>query len=436
MSDFLYNIEFQRSVMRLVIEKPDILLLHSDLFDERYFESSELRKIYKIIHTHIDLFAKKTMDLNELFVLCQESLHPSEFEQVDFVDELIAIFESDISKPRFIIDRLTHFAQKQSIRQFLTNVLDTLDHNFDPDYIEKEFTTALSVGSDAKRHTTGGDITSLPSTYQRKYAVERVVRTGFLSYDTALGGLAPKELHTIVAPPKCGKSTIASSIGAQICASDKVVYHATLEIDEIDVLSKYALRMTGMTYRDLMFHTDGSIEEKYPRVKMCWDRLFIKWWEEKTATTADIRSWISRSVQLGNPKPDIIIIDYDDCLVPSSQKKDDLYSESGQIYTDLLGLAAYFDCPILTFSQPTREAWTYYKKTDKFINAGHIAHSGRKVHKCHSIATLNFKETCDTEGYLYIDLARRGRSGVEIPIKRDLSRATFLEDSDRKKDYD
>jgi len=374
------------------------------------------------------------MDLNELFVLCQESLHPSEFETSEFLEELIAVFESDISKPKFIMDRVTHFAKRQSIRHCLMNVLETLDTNFDIDYIEREFTSALSVGSDVRQHTTGKDIHKLPSAYQKKYSVEKLVRTGMLTFDTALGGgLAPKEVHTIVAPPKTGKSTLASSLGAQICASDKVVYHATLEIDETDVLTKYALRMSGLTYRDLMFLEDGEIEEKFPRVKACWDKLFIKWWAEKTATTADIKGWISRSMQQGNPSPDIIIIDYDDCLVPSSQKKDDLYSESGQIYTDLIALANFFDCPILTFSQPTREAWTYYKKTEKYINAGHVAHSGRKVHKCNSLSSLNFKENSDTEGVLYIDIARRGRSGVEIPIKRNLNCATFLEDAERER---
>ena len=60
------------------------------------------------------------------------------------------------------------------------------------------------------------------------------------------------------------------------------------------------------------------------------------------------------------------------------------------------------------------------------IEAHDITHSSKKIMKCFSVSSLNFKSGSN-EGIFYLDMARRGNSKVRIPIKKDLSRALFIE---------
>lgn len=83
------------------------------------------------------------------------------------------------------------------------------------------------------------------------------------------------------------------------------------------------------------------------------------------------------------------------------------------------------NCGILTFAQPKRESWGL-PDIGELIESHHITHSSKKIMKCFSVSSLNFKKDSD-EGILYLDLARRGESRVKIKIKKQLSRALFTE---------
>ena len=83
------------------------------------------------------------------------------------------------------------------------------------------------------------------------------------------------------------------------------------------------------------------------------------------------------------------------------------------------------NCAILTFAQPKRDAWGAPNRGD-LIHADQLAHSAKKAHKAYSISSMNFPDG-STTGILYADMLRRGESGVQIPLRRDLSRALIQE---------
>jgi len=117
------------------------------------------------------------------------------------------------------------------------------------------------------------------------------------------------------------------------------------------------------------------------------------------------------------------------CLLPTSgggKGKDDMYGNAGEIYTDLIKLASYWQVPILTFAQPRREAWDKFQNTGELITASDLAHSALKAHKTYSISSLNFKDD-DEVGIFYVDMVRRGTSNVRIRMQRDLKRGVFKE---------
>jgi len=222
-----------------------------------------------------------------------------------------------------------------------------------------------------------------------------------------------------------GKSTLACNIGTNALLYNKTVYHISLEIKSVDVMAKYAVRMTNLTYDELVSCSDVEYIERIAKFNQYKPRLFVNYWTELTVSAQVIRGWVSRTRSQTGFNPDLIIVDYDDCLLPVRGSRDDMYNDAGEVYSDLIGLADYFKCPVVTFAQPRREAWEKVNN-DELIHSYDLAHSARKAHKTYSISSLNFKEGSN-EGIFYIDLARRGESGVKIPIVRDLSRGIIRE---------
>ena len=76
-------------------------------------------------------------------------------------------------------------------------------------------------------------------------------------------------------------------------------------------------------------------------------------------------------------------------------------------------------------AQSNRGAWSK-SAAGEVITTNEIAHSSMKIHKCDSISSLNFAAN-QNEGYLYVDLVRRGESSVKIPIRKDYDRALIEE---------
>jgi hypothetical protein len=227
----------------------------------------------------------------------------------------------------------------------------------------------------------------------------------------------------------CGKSTLGVNIGFNAMLRGKKVFHVSLENMEALVKEKYALLMTRSSYRDLRDMSQDEYEARLKKFEKLNPNLFIKYWPEKSVNTLTVRAWISSVRVAKGVKPDLIILDYDDCLLPTPRGKgkvSDSYEESGDIYTDLIQLANNFHCPILTFSQPGRAAWTKMRTTDTPVFSEDVAHSARKIHRAFSISSLNFKPGED-KGTMYIDRMRRGQDGISIPMYRDLFRGVIRE---------
>lgn len=341
-------------------------------------------------------------------------------------DEIKQVFMTPIKNEQFVTDRFITFCRKQEMKNALIKSVGILEEDANYDQILKMIDQAMSVGCDGSDSLTYKDLLNLPELFRQKYNPTKLVKTGYPTYDKCfMGGLAAGEIHVIQAPPKSGKSTLACNIGTNALLYNKTVYHISLEIKSVDVMAKYAVRMTNLTYDELVSCSDVEYIERIAKFNQYKPRLFVNYWTELTVSAQVIRGWVSRTRSQTGFNPDLIIVDYDDCLLPVRGSRDDMYNDAGEVYSDLIGLADYFKCPVVTFAQPRREAWEKVNN-DELIHSYDLAHSARKAHKTYSISSLNFKEGSN-EGIFYIDLARRGESGVKIPIVRDLSRGIIRE---------
>lgn len=432
MSNNLYTIEYQRQVVKLLCTNIKFAIDFGNLLKSDYFELEPLRIIYNIISKHI-LAYEKEMELNDLLVKVDEYVIHQGFSGDTFnilKEEAKEVFRAYIKNEQWLTDTLVSYCRRQELISAINKSIDMLEQDPENSYerVLKEIDNAVSIGSGTiSEGLNFQSLVNLPELMKSRYDSSKLYKTGISRYDQAcMGGFAPGEVHVIQASPKQGKSTLGANIGAYGLVSGKTVFHISLEISDIDVANKYAIRLTGMSYSEMNNITTEEYREKIKRFEKYKPKLFINFWPEGTANTLMIRSWISRMRSKYNIQPDIIILDYDDCLLPiSGESKDNLYGNSGEIYKDLIGLAHYFKVPILTFAQPQREAWDLPNKFE-LIRSFHVAHSARKIHRLTSISSLNFADD-KSDGILYVDLNRRGDSGVKIPMKKELYRGLFYQ---------
>jgi len=424
----LYNAEFQRTVLKLIATNTKIALDYGILLKPEYFESQSLRILFTIINEHV-LAYERELSLSDLLVSVDNytSSHGYSSDVYNLLkDEAKDILRLPIKSESFIVTSLVKFCQRQELKNAMLESVKILDKEGSAEQVLKLIDNAVSVGHGGSDGYTFQDLLDLPEEYKKRYNPKKLIRTGFNAYDEAMdGGMAPCEVHIFQSGPKGGKTTLGANIGALNLIWGKVVYHITLELPEIDIAARYGTRMSGLTYREMYNLNPELYRQKMQLFEKFKPKLFIKYYLENTVNTITIRSWISRQRSKTGLSPDLIIIDYDDCLLPVSGKKDDLYDNSGEIYADLKGLAEYFSCPLVSFSQPKREAWEK-PNNNEILLACDLAHSARKAHRASSISSLNFARGSET-GTLYMDMVRRGEDDIKIPLFRDLSRGRIIE---------
>lgn len=427
--DVMYNLDFQRSVLKLLCENTRFATNYVSVLKEEYFETQPIRLLLPLIRDY-QLQYEKELTKSDLMVIVDEysASHGLSSSMVKALrEEVQSIFRSYVKSEQFIQDKMIDFCEGQELKYAYWKGLDILQKGGNRQQCMTLVDQALAVGAGQNDGYNFNDIFTVPDIHQKLYDPDQLIKTGFPSWDKAMnGGMAPGELHVIMAPPKTGKSTIGANVGANALRDGKTVFHATLEIKAESVLMKYAQILSGMSEDDII-NVDRRIFDfkikKYEKIK---PNLHVNYWVENTANTMMLRSWICRVRAKTNVTPDLIIIDYDDCLIPTSGSTDSMYENAGVVYADLISLADYFKCPILTFAQPQRDAWNKVEEQEKTISSSELAHSARKAHRCTSISTLNFNKSGDN-GYLYVDINRRGESNVKVPLHRELERARFEE---------
>lgn len=347
-----------------------------------------------------------------------------------FLIELGDIFNTHISSETFVTNQMVEFIRRQKFKDAIIQGIDILDKNKGNESFEevlKMINNAISVGVGFDKGLGYEDLKTLLPEYKKVYNKETLLRTGFSTYDSALeGGMAAGELHIILGPPGRGKTTFGVNVGCHGLIQNKLIIHISLELSEYQILAKYACRLSGFTYTELMTVSDTEYQESIKKFDVFKPNLRVKHYPPKTVNTLTLRAYITKlRSEFGNPG--LIIIDYDDYLIPVAGLKGNMYEDSGGIYTDMVQLAEYFSCPILSFSQPTRDSWDKIDNNSVIVMEN-IAHSAMKVHIAYSISSLNVSRADKTKGILYMDKVRRGRDNVTIPLKLDLAKALILED--------
>ena len=330
---------------------------------------------YDIQRLYLEMFLSDA----ETFIRCQNIFDPENFDQRlrntaefinQYVDEYKVMPEVDIvnastksnfesvsvSKEHYdwLMDEFENFSRHKGLERAIIQSSDLLEAG---DYgpVEKLIKDAIQI---SLNKDMGTDYFEDPRTRLTKLKDGNgQISTGWPSVDKKLyGGFNRGELNIFCAASGGGKSLFLANMGVNWALAGLNVVYLTFELSEGLVSMRLDSMTTGIGTRDIFRNIDdvelkvkmlgkrsGNLQVKYmPSGKNCNDiRAYLKEYQVKTGR-----------------KPDVLLIDYLDLMMPLSVKvsPSDLFVKDKYVSEELRNLAMETNCITVTASPLNRSA--------------------------------------------------------------------------------
>lgn len=427
---FNFGREFQVRALALMRRKFDFLTAAVSIVKPEYFEDKALSWAFTTIVAHYQdyaLCAELRVMENEL----QKAVTAGRVrkEDEDACATLIAEVEAeDVALgDAYTVDQVVRFCRRQEVRRALLEVAPKTESE-DQDVweeIEQRISTACN---------TGANSINIGTSYFAEYAqrcqnrfldeAQRCIPTGIDELDKYIGGgLRAGQLGVWLGGTGTGKSVALPHCGKFAVMHKLKVVHYTLELNEIEVSTRYDAAWTGTPLYDLKDQSRAVEKKLHGLLAKYGEALLIKGYPTNTATIETLKTHLVALRSNTGFIPDLVVVDYGD-LIKATSNYNDEYADLGTIFKDLRGLAETLNIPIWTATQANRtstdqEVVGIEQMGDSFKKAQIadivIAIGGTREDKADNIITLNIAKN------------RNGPTGKNIAIRTAYDRMCFFD---------
>jgi replicative DNA helicase len=339
-----YGKSFQEGLVQLIYEERPFADQITEVLDINFLELEYLRVFVDKIIKYRDRYSKHPSAEAIITILRTDLDNEDEVSRTQVREYFGRIIKNELADREYIKEQSLDFCRKQNLKEAMLKSVGLLQTcSFDE--ISSVINNSLRLGSD---NNFGYDyLVDFEERFIPKF--RRPVTTGWKEMDSICGGgLGKSELGVVIAPTGAGKSMVLVHLGAEGLKADKVVVHYTMELQSTVIAGRYDSCLTGYPLNDLPNFKD----EIYEMVKNIGGKLIIKEYPTKSASTATIKTHLTKLLKRGI-KPDMIIVDYADLLRPVVVRKEKR-TELESIYEELRGISTEFACPVWTASQTNR----------------------------------------------------------------------------------
>ena len=331
--------------------------------------NAEMQKLY------LEMFLSDA----ETFIRCQNIFDPENFDKryqdaaqfvTKYVDDYRVMPEVSIvnascgsdfqavTLPKenydWLMDEFESFSRHKALERAILKSADMLEKGeYSP--VEKLIKDAIQI---SLNKDMGTDYWADPRARLMKLKDNNgQISTGYPSIDKKLyGGFKRGELNIWCAGSGGGKSLFLANLGVNFALAGLNVIYFTFELSEELVGMRVDSMLTGVASKDIFKNLDdvemkvkltgkraGGMQIKYlPSGKNCNDlRAYLKEYQVKTGK-----------------KPDILLVDYLDLMMPLSVKvsPSDLFVKDKYVSEELRNLAMETQCVVVTAAQLNRSA--------------------------------------------------------------------------------
>lgn len=413
----------QRGILYLCKSRKEFAVESIDLIKPEYFESNVHQVIFRIIKDHFTEYSEVP---NDDILIEEVKKYKSKKENLsDYKSELRsinAIDEESIKNESYILDRVEEFAKSQAIKEAIMDSIDDINSG-NLSKVEDRVRHALTVGRNVD---LGTDYFSTVTPRWERAAQEKdttIYKTPFPTINHSLeGGLAPKELALVVAPPGVGKSLFLANQCQRSAIDGFNVLYISLEMSEDRVAQRLDSIFTKIK-QDELSTSVGTIAERISSIREKFSNIGeirIKEFPCRRLTANGLRAYLSQLKNYDGFTPDVIIVDYLE-LMTTDDKNLSEYQSQQRIAEELRGIAQEEKALIWTATQTNREG----RKVD-IITDSELADSYGKIRVCDLAFSINQKEEDFDKGIarLYVMKSRNGRARFLTEVNIDYTTLT------------
>lgn len=322
-----------------------------DIVHAKYFDNEYFRLIIATVKDYFERF-EKIPSWDTLETILKVEIKDKITQ--DYVFEITKeIRNLEVGDWEFIQEKALNFCRQQELKKANDKISKIIDNGDFDKYEEcaEIMKEALSVGSEKDDGTsiTEGWDTVLQEDFRHP------VPTGISGIDELTdGGLSRGELGVILAPYGVGKTTILTKIANTAYNVGYNVLQIVFE-DIPDVIKrKHASCWSGIDLNSLSDNQETVLEVIKERTGNKENDLVIRKFSSEGVTVNHLKSYVRHLISVGF-KPDMIILDYIDC-VESARRYNDEWSGEGNVMRGFESMLAEYNMVGWTAVQGNRSS--------------------------------------------------------------------------------
>lgn len=388
------GIDFQHKLVKLFFEDSTFFTMINPIVDQNMFTEDVLRRIVGymkdrynesgVAPTYVDMDLYIRVHVHDAITLDTILSTLQVLREIDLVGQDIVKSEAD------------KFFKQQNLTKAINKSIEIVKEGNVSKYYDIEDLIRGALDTNVSLDMGYNPMDGIDEALEENY--RKVIPTGFSRLDKALyGGLGTGELGVIIAPSGVGKSSattgFAASAATYKCKDNDYrgfkVLHIHFEDEDVNIKRKYYGWITGVDAIDLSrpeFKEDVKSRlknELFEEAQMIKENLWCFHLPSGEVTVGRIEQIVKQGIARGF-KPDLIIIDYFECLeYDSADRTDSEWSKEGRTMRKLEALAHKYEAGLWVPIQGTKDS---FDKEILGLSSG--GGSVKKIQIGHVIITL------------------------------------------------
>lgn len=398
-----YNYEMQKLFLEMFLANPESYVRCQNIFSHIYFDKN-LRAPAKFISEYVDEY-KALPDPKQIHAACQVDLDPT-----------VGLGEEHYT---WLIDEFESFCRHKALEKAILESADLLEKG-EYGVVEEKIRAATQI---ALTRDLGINYFDDPKT--RLLTIKNnngQVSTGWQNLDKKLyGGFNRGELNIFAGGSGAGKSLFLQNIALNWALAGLNVVYFTLELSKELTAMRIDSMLTGISSREIFKHID-DIELK---VSMAGKKAGVIQIKELPAqsTSNDLRAYLKEFQIQKNIKPDGLLVDYLDLMLPNNKRVNpsDLFIKDKYVSEELRNLAKENRQLLVTASQLNRGSIEEVE-----FDHSHIAGGLSKIQTADNVLGIFTSRGMRERGRYQLQFMKtRSSSGVGSKVDLDFDKETL-----------
>lgn len=332
-----YNNDMQKLYLEMFLSDAETFIRCQNIFNSENFDR-KLQASAEFIYNYVD----KYKIMPEVQIV--NSACDAEFQTLSLPKE----------NYDWLMDEFENFSRHKELERAILQSADLLEKGeYNP--VEKLIKDAIQI---SLNKDMGTDYFEDPrGRLEKLKSSNGQISTGWPSVDKKLyGGFNRGELNIFAAASGGGKSLFLANLGVNWALAGLNVIYLTFELSENLVAMRLDSMITGVSTREV-FRSIDDVELKVKMLGKQAGTIQIKYMPSGKNCN-DIRAYLKEYQVKKGRKPDVLLIDYLDLMMPLSVKvsPSDLFVKDKYVSEEIRNLAMETQCITVTASQLNRSA--------------------------------------------------------------------------------